>query len=331
MKPKTIVILVGILVLLVVGIQYPTPKPEISLKAETVGLVMGFPVSNALIATWITMAVLLFIAWRVTRRMSDVPSGLQNLMEFFLEFVLNLCENVAGKNARRFFPMVATIFLFVVLNNWMGLLPGYGTIGLVKEPAGHAASYVFDTADLGALKVGIMPPGKAAEAAEHEATDTHAQSAPMEGKITGSFVPFFRGASTTLTTTIALALVVVTLIEYFGISTLGFFPYASRFVNFRRLLKGQPMGAIDALVGVLEAVSEGARIISFGFRLFGNMFAGEVLLLIIPFLFAWVVPLLFYGLEVFVGGIQALVFSLLALVFATMAVASHSEAHEAQH
>ncbi|MDO8689881.1 MAG: FoF1 ATP synthase subunit a [Dehalococcoidia bacterium] len=323
MKPKNILILVGVLVLVFAGMQYPTPKPEISLKAETVGMVMGFPVSNALIATWLTMLVLIFIAWRVTRRLNEVPSGLQNLVEFALEWIFNLCENVAGKNARRFFPLVATIFLFVILNNWMGLLPGYGTIGLVKEASTHAASYVFDTTQVGSLTVGLMPSGKGAEVDPHETLPP--------GKTTGSFVSFFRGASTTLTTTVALALVAVCLIEYFGISALGFFPYAGRFINVKRLLKGNMMGLIDAFVGVLEGIAEGARIISFGFRLFGNMFAGEVLLFIIPFLIAWFVPVLFYGLELFVGAIQALVFALLTLVFATMAATSHSEGHEAHH
>lgn len=324
MKPKTLVILVGVLVLVALGMQFPTPKPEISLQAETVGLVAGFPVSNALIATWITMAILILIALRIRGRSSDVPSGLQNLIEFALEWIFSLCQNVAGKNARRFFPLVATIFLFVILNNWMGLLPGYGTIGLVKESGPQSHSYSFNEVQLGPLKLGLlMPPTSQAEAkTDHET---------LPSQLTGAFIPIFRGASTTLTTTIALALVAVAMIEWFGITSLGFFPYMSRFINVRRLRKGNFMGIIDAFVGLLEGVAEGARIISFGFRLFGNMFAGEVLLFIIPFLMAWVVPLLFYGLELFVGAIQALVFALLTLVFATMAATSHSESHEAQH
>ncbi len=332
MKPKTLIIVVGLLVLVGAGMQFPTPKPEISLQAEVVGTVLGFPVSNALLATWFTMAILIFIAWRASRRMQDVPSGLQNLLEFALEWILNLCENVAGKNARRFFPLVATIFLFVILNNWMGLLPGYGTIGLVKEP-GHGQVYVFNEVQLGPLKLGLMPPGSAAEVKAEEGDKEKGRAAheAPPGQISGAFVSFLRGASTTLTTTIALALVAVGMIEYFGITSLGFFPYMSRFINVRRLRKGDFMGVIDMFVGFLEGVAEGARIISFGFRLFGNMFAGEVLLFIIPFLMAWVVPLLFYGLELFVGAIQALVFALLTLVFATMAATSHTDGHEAHH
>lgn len=329
MKPKTLLILVGVLILVGAGMQLPTPKPEISLQAETVGMVLGFPVTNALIATWITMAILIVVAWRVARRLQDVPSGLQSLVELALEWILNLCENVAGKNARRFFPLIATIFLFVILNNWTGLVPGYGTIGLVKEP-GHGATYLFNEVQLGPLKIGLMPPGSQAEASAEGEKGNLAHEVEA-GQVTGAFIPLLRGASTTLTTTIALALVAVAMVEYFGITSLGFFPYMSRFINIRRLLRGDMMGLIDAFVGFLEGIAEGARIISFGFRLFGNMFAGEVLLLIIPFLIAWVVPLLFYGLEMFVGAIQALVFALLTLVFATMAATSHTNGHEEAH
>lgn len=332
MKPKTLIILVGLLVLIGAGMQFPTPKPEIALQAEVVGTVVGFPVSNALLATWITMAVLIIIGWRVSRRLQDVPAGIQNLVELALEMILNLCQNVAGKNARRFFPLVATIFLFVILNNWMGLLPGFGTIGLVKEP-GHGHTYVFNEYQMGPLKLGLMLPGSQAEAkaVEGEGAQGNGEQATPAGQMSGAFIPILRGASTTLTTTIALALVAVAMIEYFGISSLGFFHYMGRFINVRRLRKGDFMGVIDLFVGFLEAMSEGARIISFGFRLFGNMFAGEVLLLVIPFLVAWVVPILFYGLELFVGAIQALVFALLTLVFATMAATSHTDGHEAHH
>ncbi len=331
MKPKTLIILLGVLVLVYLGMQYPTPKPEISLKAEVVAVVLGFPVTNALIATWLTMLVLLFIAWRVNRGMKEVPSGLQNLAEMALEWIFNLCENVAGKNARRFFPLIATIFLFVILNNWMGLLPGYGTIGLVTHPEHERPVYVFDESEVGPVKLGVMPSGKGAEPVAASGHEANPPAEEHSSKITGNFSPFLRGASTTLTTTVALALVAVALIEYFGISALGFRPYASKFVNVKRLLKGDMMGLIDVFVGVLEGIAEGARIISFGFRLFGNMFAGEVLLFIIPFLLAWFVPVLFYGLELFVGAIQALVFALLTLVFATMAATSHSDTHEAHH
>lgn len=324
-NPKVLLIFLGAVALALASTQFPTPKPDIALPAETVALVLGFPVTNTLIATWVTTSILLFVAWRSTRRLKDVPSGLQNLVELALEWLLGLAENVAGKNARRFFPLITTFFLFIILNNWLGLLPGFGTIGLVKEPE-HSRSFVFNTAEVGPLKVGIMPPGSAAEVKEEDA----AKESPP-GQIKGSFVSFLRGGNTSLSTTLALALVAVLMVEYYGISSLGFRQYASRFVNVRRLLKGQPMGLMDAFVGFLEGITETARIISFGFRLFGNMFAGEVLLLIIPFLIAWVVPLIFYGLEMFVGAIQALVFALLTLVFSTIAVTSHTDGHEAQH
>lgn len=132
-------------------------------------------------------------------------------------------------------------------------------------------------------------------------------------------IPFIRSASADLNVTFAIAIVAVMSLQVFGIVTLGFFKYMKKFFNFSNPING--------FVGLLELVSEFAKIISFSFRLFGNIFAGEVLLLVVGSLAAWIVPLPFLFLELFVGLIQAVVFSMLTLVFLTMAIVDH-DAHE---
>ncbi|MDP2727048.1 MAG: F0F1 ATP synthase subunit A, partial [Dehalococcoidia bacterium] len=201
MKPKMLLVFLGMVVMALASTQVATPKPDIVLAAETIVPVLGFPVTNTILATWVTMAVLILVAWRSTRRIKDVPSRLQNLVELALEWVLNLCENVAGKNARRFFPLVTTLFLFVLLNNWMGILPGYGTIGLVKA-AEHSQGYVFNMTEVGPWKIGLMPRGSEA-LAENAGSETGAADHP--GQIKGVLVSFLRGGNTTLSTTLALA------------------------------------------------------------------------------------------------------------------------------
>ena len=142
------------------------------------------------------------------------------------------------------------------------------------------------------------------------------------GSFSGLLAPFFRSVNTDVNTPLAMAPFSFVFIEYWGLSTLGF-GYIRKFFNFGRLVRGNPMGLIDAFVGLLELISELARIVSFTFRLFGNMFAGEVLLLMMGFLVPLVVVNVFYGLELFVGLVQAFVFAMLTLVFAQTAVVRH--------
>jgi F-type H+-transporting ATPase subunit a len=134
-----------------------------------------------------------------------------------------------------------------------------------------------------------------------------------------AIIPFLRSANTDLNTTLALAIISVIMIQIFGIISLGFTKYAKKFINFSSV--------IGFFLGLLEILSEIARIISFSFRLFGNIFAGEVLLVVITFLIPYLLPIPFYGMELFVGFIQALVFAMLTLVFMTVATTSHEEAH----
>ncbi len=264
------------------------PKPHLQLPAEVVFHLFGFPITNTILATWLSIIVLVGIAYAVTHRIRLIPSRLQSLLEFAIEWMLNLCKDVAGeKNGRRFFPIVTTIFLFVLMNAWLSLLPGFGSIFV-----------------------------------------TGAEGEPVH---------LLRGANTDINMPLALALISFVVVEYFGLRSRGF-RYLGKFINvgqfFRSLgqlfrgklkagLSGLFTGAIDIFVGMLEALSEFVRIISFTFRLFGNMTGGEILILMMLFLAPWVLAIPFYGLELLIGFVQALIFGGLTLVFATIAVTPH--------
>lgn len=302
-------------VLLVVGLFFRGPLPEILVPAEPLVSLGAFSITNTILATWVTMVVLLLLFRAATSNMQLVPRGVQNLLETAIEGLHGFVISVAAEHyGPKFFPVVAAIFLFVISNAWLSLLPGFGTIGLIHH--GEHGGVAITRAGPLAL---VMPGAQKIEAGAH---------AP-EGAEAGTLVPVLRGANTDLNTTLALALVAMTFVELWGIRANGFFGYGSKFVNVGRISRGQiAFGLIDVFVGILETISEMARIVSFTFRLFGNMFAGEVLLAVIVFLIPWSLVLVFYGLEIFVGFVQALVFAGLTLVFATIAVAGHGEGHE---
>ncbi|HUD19634.1 MAG TPA: F0F1 ATP synthase subunit A [Patescibacteria group bacterium] len=240
---------------------------HISLAAERIGSILGMPITNSLLATWVTMAVLIIFSWAATRNLQMIPSGIQVIAEVLIGGLYDFFKSVTGeKHINKFFPLVASFFLFIITANWLGLLPGFGTIGFF-----------------------------------------HGEE----------FVPLLRAATADLNMTIGLALVAVIAIQYFGFKVVGFH-YSSRFINFSN--------PIMFLLGILELVSELSKVISFAFRLFGNIFAGEVLLAVMAFLMPFLVPLPFLTLELFVGFIQALVFSMLTAVFLNVAV-SHGEEH----
>lgn len=241
--------------------------PHISLAAEIVTTIAGFPISNALITTWLVMGVLIILSYLVTKNMPLVPGDAQSIAEMLVGGLYDFFSSVTGKYVKDVFPLVATLFLFILTANWVGLLPGVGTIGLFRG--------------------------------EQE------------------FIPILRGATADLNTTVALAIIAMVSIQYFGFRTAGIH-YGKRFVNFAN--------PIYFFLGILELISEASKVVSFAFRLFGNIFAGEVLLTVMAFLMPFVVPLPFLMMELFVGFIQALVFSMLTAVFLSVAIA-HGE-HE---
>lgn len=234
---------------------------HISLAAETIAHIGPLPVTNSLLMTWIVMVLLLVFAIASTRKLSLIPNNLQSITEIVLEGLYSFFSSVVGRHVKMIFPLVSSLFLFIIISNWSGLLPGVGTIGF---------------------------------------------SQPLE------FVPLLRGPTSDLNMTLALAVIAVIAMQYFGFKTLGM-KYSHRFINFHNPVLG--------FVGFLEVISDLAKVISFAFRLFGNIFAGEVLLTVMAFLMPFIAPMPFLMLELFVGFIQALVFSTLTSVFINVALA----------
>lgn len=292
----------------------PVIMPTIIIAPEVVLHIGGFGITNTLLATWVTMLVLIVLSALATRRMELVPrSRLQNLYEMIIEGFYKMVEDVVGPEwARTFFPIVMTIFLFIVTSNWLGLTPLYGGFGVLEHA--HEGQQGYEVQWVG--PVGILTGALAAGTAEAAGVEHEAASHGSE-KVSSGYVlaPLFRSAATDLNTTIGLALVSVILTQYFGLRAQG--PkYLRKFFAFRP----NPMGLIETFVGLLELVSEFAKIISFSFRLFGNIFAGEVLLGVIAFLIPYVVSLPFYGLELIFGLIQAVIFMMLTVAFFKIAV-----------
>jgi F-type H+-transporting ATPase subunit a len=316
------------------GIGLDPILPSIKLPAEMVvpmGQVGPFKVglTNTLIATILADIVLVVLAAVATAKIRAhspeawVPRGLQNLIEWIVEALHGLAESVLGKTrARQAFWLGATIFLFVLVANWMELLPGVDSIGLLEHPREPGVAY----SRRGAL-LSLPEIRNEAEPVEGE---KHAEK-EYEG---WELIPFVRAAATDLNVPLALALISVVMTQVYGFRALGV-QYLGKFIATKRLGEGNYLfGSIDLIVGALEAISEFAKIISFTFRLFGNIFAGQVLLFVMAaFLIPFLVfgTLIFYGLEVFVGLIQAVVFMMLTFVFIAMATAGHGGEEQAEH
>jgi F-type H+-transporting ATPase subunit a len=241
--------------------------PHISLAAEPIFHLGEFAITNAMLTSVIGSTLIIVIFSLAARSISVYPRGrFSQVVEAGVEVILELIERImhSREKAVRFFPLLMTFFVFILINNWLGLLPGVGSI--------------------------------------------------MVGK-----VPLFRGATADLNTTIALALISVILTQLYAIKELGLFKHLSKYFS---------LNPIQLFVGLLELFSEISRMISFAFRLFGNVFAGEVLLVVLSFLIPLVGPLPFYFLELFVGFIQALVFTMLTVVFIQIATTHHESSSD---
>lgn len=399
------------------------PQPEIIVPAEVITKVGPLNISNTLITSWISMAILIILGLAATRSMSLVPSGVQNFVESVIDFLVGQVEEIAGaENGRKFFMVIATFFLFIIVSNWTGLLPIFNAIGktedvghevfheiaeheeddhafdedeefaawkmdetsgmgLVKPRAkefefhieaetepqdalglyivalaesytdfepehseeGHgpaseadiAAAAAALAADPNAPKL-LFATGEGEAAGEHEGEGAEGAGhgvhvAALDADITGIdfpgqklalIIPYFRSAFSDVNNTLALGICSFLVVEFWGFQALGF-GYLKKFFNFS--------SPINFFVGFLELLSEVIRIISFTFRLFGNIFAGEVLILMLTFLMPFLFVDIIYGLELFVGFIQAAVFALLTLVFATMAVEHHGDDDHQEH
>jgi F-type H+-transporting ATPase subunit a len=308
--------------------------PEISIPAEHVFDLFGFPITNTLLASWVTMLLLIGGSWLITRRMRKdpeqamVPGRWQGLLEMVIEGFYGLVENAAGpKWARRFFPIVMTIFLFVIASNWLGITPLFGGWGVLHASEhGQAVEWLNES-----HTIGIWHRAETG----HDEEDHGAQGGEEQ---LYALAPMLRAASTDMNFTLALAIVSVVLTQYFGFRSLGV-AYFGKFIAVGRLVGAFTkrglgcggrigaffMGIIDLFIGVVESISEFGKIISFSFRLFGNIFAGEVLLGVMGFLIPYIVSLPFFGLEIFVGFVQAMVFMMLTVAFFVVAITGHGE------
>lgn len=237
---------------------------HVVLKAEEVFNFFGFPITNSLLMTWITVALLLGFAFLVRKQLKMIPGKLQVAVEVLFSAVLNyMAETLESeKLARKFFPLVMSIFLFVLVANELAFLPGVGSIGLDN---GH-----------------------------------------------GALTPLFRAPAADLNMTLALAIIAFLVIEITGVVILGFFKYAGKYVNFS--------SPVNFVVGIIELLSNIGRLISFSFRLFGNVFAGEVMIAVAMFFVAYLLPIPLIAFEIFVGFIQAVVFAMLTLFFIKLAI-----------
>lgn len=263
---------------------------ETTLAAEPIFHLGSFTITNSLLNSWLAVFIIIIFSLIIRKNIKKVPRGIQNFAETVIAGALNMADSVTGsrKKSLKIFPFVFGIFIFIIINNWLGLLPGIGSIGIIEKTAS------------GAL-----------------------------------FVPYFRGGTADLNTTLALALFAVIGSNLFGIIAIGFWKYFNKFINLKALVEiparitKEPtiviVNPIKFFVGLIEVIGEVAKVASLSFRLFGNIFAGEVLLSAMAVIFAFVLPIPFMFLEVIVGLIQALIFAMLTLVYFT--IASTAEEH----
>ncbi|MGE5425746.1 MAG: F0F1 ATP synthase subunit A [Bacillota bacterium] len=255
-------------------------KHESPLYAEPIFEIGGFPITNSWINSFVVVLIVVTLCLSLRGRIKLIPKGLQNLMETAIESLMDLFDTVTHSREKtiKFAPLVLSLFFFILINNWLGLLPGVGTIGRVVSENGEAV-----------------------------------------------FVPFLRGGTADLNTTLALAIIGVFMSHVLGVVATGWWHYFNKFINIKAFLQipkkimKEPtivlVNPIKAFVGLIEIIGEAAKVASLSFRLFGNIFAGEVLLVSMSAIMAFVVPIPFMFLEIIVGLIQAFIFSILILTY----------------
>jgi F-type H+-transporting ATPase subunit a len=273
----------------------------------------------------------LLIAFFSTRRFAAsgnlVPSGMTNAFEAIIEYLWNSVEGAAGKWAKKIFPIPATIFLLVFIANMVKLVPGFESIGYLKQVhkgTGYAPVQIFKLGSLDVFSIDKGQPSQVASITQGETEVSEGETSHETTEICTAceIVPYLRGSATDLNFTLALGLIAVLMTQVYGVWAQGF-GYFSKFFPIKQLISGGIFGMINFIVGFLELILEIAKIISFGFRLFGNVFGGAILLSVVGALVAVGVPAGLYGFEMFFGVIQAYVFFLLALIFISMATVSH--------
>jgi F-type H+-transporting ATPase subunit a len=267
------------------------------LAAEPIFVIGQFPVTNSYINSTLTTIGFVIFAFLINRAVKAYknrpPRGLLNFFESILEILYQYFDTVtqSRKKTIQFLPLVGTLFFFILISNWLGLLPGVGSIGRYLVHGGEIL-----------------------------------------------LVPLFRPATTDLNLTVAMALIAVTVSHFLGIFIIGFFKYFNKFIKLADLWHAvkswSPMAILIAIieffVGILEIISEVAKLLSLSLRLFGNIFAGEVLLTVLASILPFVLPLPFMGLEIIVAIVQATVFAMLTLVYLTVAT-TETTSHHSEH
>ncbi|MCP4142284.1 MAG: F0F1 ATP synthase subunit A [Chloroflexi bacterium] len=332
-------ILLGVFLFTGVGLGIKPIMPEVFLPGERLSEtplfgIPGLYLTNTLIgmlgADLVVFAIAFFV-YRGVKSGSVALKGVSGAVEALLEALENMTEGTAGKWTKDIFPWFATITLLVLSANWLGLLPGVETIGLLHE--GHGEHSVRTVAGIQTIW-----DDSAEMAADAHVEDTHAEEDTHGEEMAtddhgeehhgAAIIPFFRPVSTDLNFTFALAIVAVVMVQVIGFKALGW-GYLTKFFNVKHFFSKPIFGFIDFGVGLLELVSELSKVLSFAFRLFGNLFAGAVLLFVMGSLVPFFVPAMFYMLELFVGMIQAIVFGMLTMTFMAQATQSHGDHDEA--
>ncbi|MGB9668765.1 MAG: F0F1 ATP synthase subunit A [Anaerolineales bacterium] len=310
-------------------------SPIVVLPGEPTGIIIGgFQITNTILATLLSDLILILIAFFGSRKFAAsgklVPEGLYNAFEALVQYLWETVEGSAGKWAKKIFPIPATIFLLIFVANMIKLFPGFESIGRIQavhEGKGYAPVQLFKIGNLGVYTLDKNQPREPVilQTSGNEAETTSHNEICDACEI----VPFLRGSATDINFPFALAVITVIMTQVFGAWALGL-GYFEKYFPVRDLVSGSPFGLINFGVGILEIILEFAKILSFGFRLFGNIFAGALLLSIIGALTAVAVPPVLYLFEVFFGIIQAYVFYLLATIFISSATISHhaAEQHE---
>lgn len=239
-----------------------------SFAAETLFKIGPLPITNTVLDTLLVDAIIIGGVIYISKKLRLIPTNpIQNAIESIIETFYNLTESISQNAVAKIFPYFMSFFLFILIANWTGLIPGVGTIGI----------------------------------REH-----------------GEFIPLLRGATSDLNVTLGLALISVFATHMISINTIGIKEYLGRYFS---------LNPINLFIGVLEIISEITKLVSLSFRLFGNIFAGEVVLLTVSSMLAFIFPLPFLLLEVIVGIVQALVFSMLTMVFMAILTTSHNQSH----
>lgn len=262
---------------------------ESTIFAEPIFRIGGFDVTNSLLISWIVVLIVVAFGFWINKKIKIMPGRTQGIFEVIIEKFLEIFDSVTNSRDKslKFFPLIFAFFVFILLNNWLGILPGVGSIG--------------------------------------EITSVHGEA---------TFIPFLRGGTADLNTTMALAIIGIVASHILGVLSVGIFQHFNKFINVKSVIEipqkaiKDPaiiiVNPIKVFVGLLEVIGEVAKIASLSFRLFGNVFAGEVLLASISAILAFGLPIPFMFLEVLVGLIQALIFAILILVYLSL----HTTAEE---